>query len=41
MKEHLHLTYGVESSKDLPARRYDQVVADFERPPGDAAEMPF
>ena len=41
MKAHLHRTYGLESSKDLPARRYDQIVADFERAPGDAAEMPF
>ncbi len=41
MKDHLRLTYGVESSKDLPVGKYDQVCADFEQPPVAAVDMPF
>ncbi len=42
MKDHLRLAYNIESSKDLLVSSYDQVVADFERPPVAAADtIPF
>jgi hypothetical protein len=41
MKEHLRLKFGIDSSKDLPASKYDEACADFEAAPVAHADQPF
>jgi hypothetical protein len=41
MKEFLRLQFGIESTKDLAAAKYDEACAYFERPPVEVADMPF
>lgn len=39
MKGYFRLTYGVESTKDLPASRYDQVCQVFAQPPAAVEDL--
>lgn len=41
MKETLLVTFGIESTKDLPSAKYDAVVQTFSVPPVAAADMPL
>jgi hypothetical protein len=41
MKDHLRLKFGIESTKELPAAKYEQACADFAVPPVAAADMPL